>query len=101
MPPRRAARTMDRARRPRLQVLAQIRQGRPFRAKLQWMRQDRSLSPPHPALQRVEAHPVDQLGGPLDLPYGEIAIFACLERTSFTENTQRPRAFARHAGEAF
>jgi len=38
-------------------------------------------------VQRVEADPVDELSGPLDIPDREIAPFAGLERTSPTENT--------------
>ena len=59
----------------------------------------RSLSPPHPAVQRVEAHPVNQLGRAVDIPDREIAIFAGLERRS-REYPARART-QRHAGEAF
>ena len=52
-------------------------------------------------MQRIEADPVDEFGGAIDIPDREIAPFAGLERTSFAEDTQRARTFPRHAGEAF
>src|SRR5882757_2704123 len=98
MPPRRAARMLDQARRARLQALAPNRRGSLVRVKRQWVRRARSSPPPNPAVQRVEAHPVDELGRPVDIPDREIAIFTGLERAGLTDNAQRARSFARDTG---
>ena len=52
------------------------------------------------AMKRVEAHAVDELGRPLDVPDGEVRGLARLQRPGLAEQAQRPRGFARDAGEA-
>src|SRR6266567_2696477 len=56
------------------------------------MHPGRSSPHPHPAMQRIEAHPVRQLGRPVDIPDREVAPFADFERTGLTEHAQRAPA---------
>ena len=58
------------------------------------------IGPSTPGVQRVEAHAVDQLGRPLDVPDREVARLAGLERAGLAEPPERARRLARHAGEA-
>ena len=57
-------------------------------------------SPPHPLVQRIEPHPINQLGGTLDVPDGEVAGLPRLQRADPVEAAERAGGFAGDAGQA-
>src|SRR3984957_2885372 len=52
-------------------------------------------------MQRVEAEPIDKLGRPIDVPYGEIGPFAGFEGSCLAREAKRAGRVAGGAGEAF
>ena len=58
-------------------------------------------APPHPCVKRIESDPVDQFGGPLDVPDREVAGFAGFQASDFVDSPSAARRIACYRGKAF
>src|SRR6516225_9209336 len=61
----------------------------------------RSRAPPHARMKRIEAEVIDELDRLVDIPDGEVAPFAGLERADLVEATERACRFAGESRDAF